>query len=106
MLLTAETARVTCFAQSGDRDPFGFLGMHHRSPNGSLVVRAFRPKAESLELIDARTGAGTGFFRRVHPDGVFLLELPPGEPFAYRLREYDGVATFEFEGSVPLRKRA
>jgi len=64
VLLTAETARVTCFAHSGDRDPFGFLGMHHRSPDGSLVVRAFRPKAESLELIDARTGAGAGFFRQ------------------------------------------
>jgi 1,4-alpha-glucan branching enzyme len=71
--------------------------MHHRSPDGSVVVRAFRPKAESLELIDARTGAGAGFFRRVHPDGVFLLELPPGEPFPYRLREHNELADFEFE---------
>ena len=96
MPVTAERTRVKRLAEGGDGDPFGFLGMH-RKPEGGLVVRAFRPKAESLELIDARTAAGAGLFRWVHPDGVFLLELPLGEPFAYRLREYDGVATFEFE---------
>jgi 1,4-alpha-glucan branching enzyme len=96
MLVRAERARVKRLAQSGDGDPFGFLGMH-RTPDGGLIVRAFRPRAESLELIDARTGAGAGFFRWVHPDGVFLLELPPGEPFPYRLREHNGDAAFEFE---------
>jgi 1,4-alpha-glucan branching enzyme len=96
MSVTAERARVKRLAQGGEDDPFDFLGMH-RTPEGGLVVRAFRPKAESLELIDARTGASVGLFRWVHPDGVFLLELPPGEPFPYRLREHHGVAAVEFE---------
>jgi 1,4-alpha-glucan branching enzyme len=79
------------------------LGMHC-TPEGGLVVRAFRPNAESLELIDARTGACAGLFRRVHRDGDFLLELPPGEPFPYRLREHNGDVAFEFEDPYRFRQ--
>ncbi|MGP6158534.1 MAG: GlgB N-terminal domain-containing protein, partial [Vulcanimicrobiaceae bacterium] len=96
MLLMAEAARIKGLAHSGDGDPFGILGMH-RIPEGGLVVRAFRPKAESLELIDARTGAGAGLLARVHPEGVFSLELPQGEPFPYRFRENDGLSVAELE---------
>jgi 1,4-alpha-glucan branching enzyme len=96
MLVTADTARIEALVKSGDGDPFGFLGMH-RAPGGGVVVRAFRPRAAALELIDARTGAAAGNFQRVHPAGVFLLELPPGEPFPYRLREHNWIASFEFQ---------
>jgi 1,4-alpha-glucan branching enzyme len=96
MLATADTARIEALVKSGDGDPFGFLGMHRASGSG-LVVRAFRPHAVSLELIDARNDAVAGLFQRVHPAGFFLLELPPAEPFPYRLREHNEVADFEFE---------
>jgi 1,4-alpha-glucan branching enzyme len=95
-LVTAETARINGHAHSGDGDPFGFLGMH-RTPEGGLVVQAIRPNADSLELIDSRTGEVAGVFQRTHPEAVFRLELPKREPFAYRLRENNGVAALEFE---------
>jgi 1,4-alpha-glucan branching enzyme len=96
MAITSERDRVKRLAEGGEGDPFGFLGMH-RTREGRLVARAFRPKAETLELIDARTGAGAGVFRWVHPDGVFVLELLSSEPFPYRLREHNEFADFEFE---------
>jgi 1,4-alpha-glucan branching enzyme len=94
--MTPEFVRIERLAHGDEGDPFGFLGMHG-TPEGRLVVRAIRPNADSLELIDTRTGEAASVFRRVHPEGVFRLELPEREPFPYRLREKAGDSAFEFE---------
>jgi len=70
------------------RDVFRVLGMHRVSIGGvlRLVVRAFQPGAESVQLVDAATGAATEM-ERAHDDGFFELVLPAGaRPSPYRLR--------------------
>ncbi|MGP6189202.1 MAG: 1,4-alpha-glucan branching protein GlgB [Vulcanimicrobiaceae bacterium] len=91
-----EAARIENLVHGGEGDPFGFLGMH-RTADGGLVVRAVRPNADTLELIDALTGEVACTMPRVHPEGVFRVALPKREPFPYRLREKAGETVFEFE---------
>ena len=76
--------RIEGLVRGEEDDPFALLGMH-RTDEG-VVVRAFRPRAETLELVDERSGDVVAAFERVHPEGVFSVSLP-GEGFAYRLRE-------------------
>ncbi|GEO80432.1 1,4-alpha-glucan branching protein GlgB [Pararhodospirillum oryzae] len=76
-------------------NPFGLLGLHSGSVEGGgkgYCVRCFRPHAASVSLIDVADGSVVGPMRRVHPAGVFGLDLPEGRgPFSYRLRvEEDG----------------
>ena len=93
--MTGFQRRVEALVRGEEGDPFAFLGMH-RAADG-LTVRAFRPRAETLELVDERSGDAVAHFERLHPEGVFALQLPPGEPFAYRLRERSvhGVRDFD-----------
>ncbi|MGH7727320.1 MAG: 1,4-alpha-glucan branching protein GlgB [Vulcanimicrobiaceae bacterium] len=93
--MIAERRRIEALAHGTEEDPFGFLGM--RRENDALVVRAFRPRASGLELVDLRDGSTVGAFERLHPDGFFRLALPAREPFPYRLRERRGAAAFEFD---------
>jgi 1,4-alpha-glucan branching enzyme len=70
------------------RDPFRVLGMHRVSIGGGirLVVRAFVPGADSVDVVNAETGAAMPM-DRVHPDGFFEHVLPPDTAsFPYRLR--------------------
>ena len=83
--MTSLLRRIEALVRGEESDPFALLGMH-RSETG-LVVRAFRPRADSLELVDERSGDTLAAFERIHPEGVFALNLPGDEPFAYRLRE-------------------
>ena len=69
-------------------DPFRVLGMHRVSIGGEirLVVRAFRPEAAELFLVNPATGESVPL-ERVHDAGFFEALLPCGtESFAYRLR--------------------
>ena len=67
-------------------DPFAILGMH-RSADGGLTVRVFRPDAEACTVLDAATGAPVAELTRVHPAGFFAGSIAGRhEPFAYRLR--------------------
>jgi 1,4-alpha-glucan branching enzyme len=83
--VTSLERRIDALVRGDERDPFSLLGMHRS--DGALVVRAFRPRAEALDLVDARSGDVVAAFERVHPEGVFALRLAASEPFAYRLRE-------------------
>lgn len=67
-------------------DPFSYLGMHAGGET-SLVVRAFLPDAESVEVIDVSTGKSMGRMPRTDPAGLFILQIPKRqERFIYRLR--------------------
>jgi 1,4-alpha-glucan branching enzyme len=63
-------------------DPFSILGPHLR--DGTLVVRAFHPSAERVEVANAQ---GVTAMDRVHAAGVFQAEFPGVSAiFDYRLR--------------------
>jgi len=65
------------------QDPHSLLGAHHVP--GGVVVRAFRPDAERVELL--AEGEGERRFHRSHPAGFFELLLPGRERlFPYLLR--------------------
>jgi 1,4-alpha-glucan branching enzyme len=69
-------------------DPFRVLGMHRISLAGEirLVVRAFRPDAADVSLVDLRSGEAIPM-ERSHSAGFFEAVLPRGvESFPYRLR--------------------
>jgi len=90
-----EAQRIDAVARGVDGDVFSFLGMHG-SGNG-VVVRAFRPNAERVDVIDARSGQVAFALERVHPMGFFKGELARATPFLYRLRERVGAETLEFD---------
>ena len=63
-------------------DPFSVLGAHVEA--GALVVRAFQPSAERIEVLHAGTATEMA---RVHDSGVFEARLPgQREIVDYRLR--------------------
>ena len=93
--MTSEERRIEALVRGAESDPFSFLGMH-REGDG-LTVRAFRPRAERLQLLDARSGSIVADFRRAHADGFFSAAVASTEPFAYRLRESASGRAREFE---------
>ncbi|MGH7094340.1 MAG: 1,4-alpha-glucan branching protein GlgB, partial [Stellaceae bacterium] len=77
-------------------DPFSFLGMH-RLGRG-LCVRAVLPDAETVEIVDAATGAVVATAARVHPAGVFMAPIPRrAKSFPYRLRISGAGGVREFD---------
>jgi 1,4-alpha-glucan branching enzyme len=62
-------------------DPFSVLGPHVDS--GALVIRAFQPSAERLEVVHA---GGATEMTRVHESGVFEARLAGEREVDYRLR--------------------
>ncbi|HUO97321.1 MAG TPA: 1,4-alpha-glucan branching protein GlgB [Rhizomicrobium sp.] len=68
-----------------DHDPFSYLGMHEHQ--GGLTVRAFRPGATAVEVVDRASGETVAGLPRIHEAGMFAGPLPAGRGrFAYRLR--------------------
>ncbi|MGY3436678.1 MULTISPECIES: 1,4-alpha-glucan branching protein GlgB [unclassified Marinovum] len=67
-------------------NPFAVLGMHEA--DGKLVCRVFRPEADSVEVLDAKTGKSVASLDRVEGgDGVFAAIVPRRKKsFAYKLR--------------------
>jgi 1,4-alpha-glucan branching enzyme len=85
-------------------DPFHILGPHwiEREGHPLLAIRAFRPGAIGLDILDSGSGEVHGA-ARIHPDGLFEAVLPHGalglaargniDPGVYRLRFYFGDGT-------------
>ena len=90
-----EAQRIDAIARGSGDDVFSFLGMHR--DGGGLIVRAFRPRAERVVVIDARSGEVAFALERKHPAGFFSGRRAGSEPFPYRLRESAGDSTVEFE---------
>ena len=70
-------------------DPFAVLGPHDGS------VRAFIPGADSVAVVDRRTGLVTGELHQLHGAGFFAGTV--GEPGPYLLRIGHGAAVWETE---------
>jgi len=67
-------------------DPFSILGLHPDG-DGALALRAFLPTADSVEVIERKTGKSLVELEKVHPSGIFAGTIPRRrKPFPYRLR--------------------
>ncbi|MGB1109855.1 MAG: 1,4-alpha-glucan branching protein GlgB [Gammaproteobacteria bacterium] len=83
---------INALVSGSHGNPFGELGPHPM-PNGAspggegVVIRAFLPRAEQLELLDPGLNA-VAEMQRIHPDGLFEITLPdPASQWTdYRLR--------------------
>ncbi|WP_416153203.1 1,4-alpha-glucan branching protein GlgB [Thalassobaculum sp. OXR-137] len=73
-------------------DPFSVLGIH---PQGDgVVVRAYIPGAERVELIPGKSGKPVAELSPAKADGVFAARLG-ADPGAYRLRAHRGQDTWD-----------
>jgi 1,4-alpha-glucan branching enzyme len=68
-------------------DPFSFLGMHVEEGGCGLVVRAFIPGADSVEVMDCPGGERVSKMRRLRKEGFFVSHIKGRDGrFPYRLR--------------------
>ena len=78
---------IEAIVHGNHRDPFSRLGMHRAGK--ALVVRAFLPGAEKVQLIEAKSGKTLADLQCLHEDGLFAARLAgAASPFAYRLRVF------------------
>jgi len=86
----AEAGEIAAVVSGEHRDPFAFLGMHALGNSGALVVRAFAPDADRVEVIDAADGKTVVTLDRLDDAGLFAGPIRGRKgPFAYRLRIVD-----------------
>ncbi len=73
---------------TGDYDDiFSILGMHETKKPKALVVRAFLPGAESVEVIACEDGEVVAQLEKLHDDGLFAASMgEKRQRFDYRLR--------------------
>lgn len=91
-MMTPEDAREIC--AGNHRNPFSVLGMH--LVEGKMVIRAFQPEADAIEVLDAKSGRKV--CDMILTDGVFEGSAARRKkPFAYRLRLAKGEHVWEAE---------
>src|SRR6266436_5394607 len=85
-LLTGPTvarAELNAFLRLKHGDPHAILGAHHF--NGAIVIRAFRPAAEKIEVLIGRKKPRV--MTMTHPAGLFEILIPDlAEIPSYRFR--------------------
>ncbi len=89
---------IAAIVTADHRDPFGFLGMHELMPGGPLVVRAFVPQAETVQVVHGGSGKVVATLSKIHIEGLFAGVVEGIEQrFPYRLRvtTESGVAEME-----------
>jgi 1,4-alpha-glucan branching enzyme len=92
-----DDAAIAAVAGGRHGDPFSVLGMHV-SPDAPASVRVFWPGADSVTVLDAKTGRRVAGLEMLHPDGFFAGPVPRRrKPFPYRLRFTSGAVTWEAE---------
>ena len=93
-LIDKDTARS--LAAGHHADPFYVLGLHELK-GGALVLRAVRPEADTVEVLDAGTGKVIVALAPVAgAEGVFAAAIPRRRKrFAYKLRMTRGGETWE-----------
>jgi 1,4-alpha-glucan branching enzyme len=85
MPLGREDAAIQSIIEARHADPFAFLGMHEA--RDGLVLRAFVPWAERVEIVDRGSRDVVAEIPKVHPSGFFAGPLKGRrQRFAYRLR--------------------
>jgi 1,4-alpha-glucan branching enzyme len=90
-----DRAAIDAIVEGRHGDPFSVLGMHTDSDR-ALSVRVFWPGAETVEVVDGKTGKAVAKLEELHPAGFFGGRVPRRrESFAYRLRFTAGDASWE-----------
>jgi len=80
-----EDEAVAALVSGRHGDPFSLLGMHAKGD--TLSVRVFWPGADSVEVLDAKTGRKVAELQMLHPDGFFAGPVERRRTFfPYRLR--------------------
>ena len=74
-------------------DPFSLLGPHRVV--GGIVVRAFLPRADNVELVGRSSGLPLGRMTRVQAEGLWSALLPADEPYIFRI--HSGATVTETE---------
>jgi 1,4-alpha-glucan branching enzyme len=88
---------VAAIAGGRHGDPFAVLGMHARG-DAPLSVRVFWPGAETVTVVEAKTGKRVAALELIDPEGFFAGPIPRRrKPFPYRLRFTVGDAAWEAE---------
>ena len=84
----AHATQVSALAAGEHGDPFSFLGMHKKGKG--VVVRVFRPRARSVSVLDAASGAEAARLEKVDEAGLFEGRVSgASELFEYRLKIED-----------------
>ena len=84
MNATISTHDIERLLRGQHDDPFGVLGPH--KVDGQLVVRAFRPDAKELVVVDRNQPQRTFQAGRVTEEGIFEAQLGDVAEFDYLLR--------------------
>ena len=95
---------VLAIAGGAHGDPFSVLGMH--SVDGRLSIRCFHPEADTVEVLDQKTGRKLCALSRVEPEdgGVFAGFVPRRKKrFSYLLRLTRGDDTWTVQEPVRVR---
>ncbi len=81
---TLDQTALDAIAAGRSEDIFAVLGSHADCAGKGLVIRAFLPWANSVEVIDSATGSSIAALNKVHHGGVFEVVVANRQmPFAY-----------------------
>lgn len=78
-------------------DPFSYLGPHKADGDTGLVIRAFLPGAQNVELVPKGKKASPVTMEKRHEDGLFEVTVEGHLPFEYQLRVTRGDDTSDIE---------
>ncbi|NMP29997.1 1,4-alpha-glucan branching protein GlgB [Thalassotalea sp. M1531] len=82
---TINQADFDAIANAQLANPYNTLGLNTCSDTGYLTITTFVSGADSVEIIDKKTGKSVARLSLQHPDGVFYKKLRRKKPFEYRL---------------------
>ena len=85
--------------------PFQFLGPHDASDGKGMVIRAWRPETDWVEIVDLEARRSLGRMTRVGASDLFVKRLPRRRrAFAYRLRLGAGGRVWEDDEPYQFRR--
>jgi len=97
MGLILESSIVEALVHGGYHgDPFAVLGMHQGQDwenKEFLYIRTLQPQAQKIEVIRSDNGKNLGEMRRVHPHGLFQMDIPDELsffPYRFKITLYNG----------------
>lgn len=92
-LSEAERGHIEALVRACHGDPFAYLGPH--SQGEECILRAFMPRAISVEVLDALTGKSLGVMSQDLVPGLFTLTMPKRKPYRYRILWANGSCEME-----------
>jgi len=87
MAEVAPDEQVAAILKADHGDPFAFLGLHIASSGEHVIARAFLPGAETVHVLDSKTGGEVATLSRIREEGMFAgVVTGRTKPFPYRFR--------------------